>query len=416
MDILLRTELAPKVYLVTGRAQDVAPVAVTAPAPEFLSLIKVDNWNRFSGRIADDGTIKSHNVVILRTRDDNSLFREDASARRLMSEFLLHDPRFDESIFEIRRSGGRPGDLISSGDRVAFGLVDPRPGVTPRFWMADSGVPSMGTRTITFAEQNEPTGSENLFEVVLPVDIERFNAPRDAEIPFRGSTQITGEVRVGGGAGTAPPGGLPFVLTIDPSTAANAPNLVPNPSRAGEFGGAVQEGAETAAIELQLQPHLGTLAPSLSRDVELSVLVPATGTTHSRILTLRAVPTPFISVRIDNVRETGCFPLQIIPFLPFPRYLVVSAPLLLEHRGSLPLGALPLRVTLTGDAPLEGFVQLSNALSEDQSISFVFNIQQPAEGQEIRAAIHAYFQVEHELHTHNFTVKVAGGAVVVERS
>lgn len=298
MDIYLRTVFAPKVYLVTGMAQAILPVAVASPTAAFFSRFTIDNWNRATGSIPSDRTIKSHNLVFLRTRDGNSVFREVTSPHRLMSEGPRDVPRFYHDLFEIRKSGGVPGDVIRHGDLVLFGLAQSLP-ARPITWMKHGVMSDSGVRMIFFDDTNDPSGDEHLFEVLLPNDLGEFTFPDVIEVPFRGIARVAGAVHVAGEPATALPGGMPFTLTVDVEQGLPvlpqllvAPNLAPIPGTPGGFTGTLPEGAGSAAIELDAGPHLGALGPADSRDLTLTVQAAATRTTLTLVRRLQAVRTP----------------------------------------------------------------------------------------------------------------------------
>ncbi len=332
---------------------------------------------------------------------------------------LKHRGLFRDSAgisFKSANREGARGDEIQPGDLVTFGLAQ-LPPLAPISW-AKHGFSSSDSsvRIIFFEDTNQPTDDDHLFEVLRPSEFGDFEFPELVEVPFRGSTRVTGAVLMPGTTGSTLPGGMPFVLTVSDLEFLVPMNLTPA-NLPGEFTGALPEGAHSVAVELGVRPHLGALGPTDSRPLRLTVRSQATQRPFPRSSLLRAVQTPFISLNIDSVVQagSGCLPLGVIPFWRPRIDLVVSATLRLEHPGALPSDQFPLRVALASDPSIEGLLALPSQLAMDRPIPLVFSVRPSVQG-ESQAIIESHWQTLSATQTGRvrFVLHVTAGGVEIQ--
>lgn len=360
-------------YLMTGGPQDEVQVTTAGPTALFNSLISLDNVDPRTGTAPPDNTVRSGNLVTIRTRDGIYLTAEHpagGSGLVLVSAYRGNDTaRMGRDVYRIYKVGGSIGDLIGHGDRVRFALVPPLavPGVLESQWLS-TGTPAR--RAYFFENTLDPLAS-TVFEFYEErTHLAGFDLSSVAIWPHQRGV-ITGQVRLSGPTASPMPGG--FGLRV----AAGGEPLPPR-----SFGPIPADGSQSP-LEIPIDGHNGARSPcdgALPNWVRIESEVRPAEESFSQSVVLRTEVSPHLALRLEPVvvRVKGCLP-GILGFLPWPE---VRSPIVKGYLERLPGPGAVLAETppatgvraATDDPRIIGLALFTDRATIDVSLPLTFGI------------------------------------------
>lgn len=310
------------------------------------SLVVIENFDPVAKGPASDQTLRSQNLVTLRTSSGQILVPSNG---QLVTGSAGSAPRMGYEVFRIFKVGGAKGETIDHGDPVAlrFTPAGDQPVAT---WM---GVQPGGA--ITFHAAELPAASD-YWDLWRPIDLADFHLVYNDLI-----NELMGTITL---TGMALPGGSSVVLeSLDASDLFETAELL-------------MAEEQTASFSIELPAPFLALSPCSPRAMTVRATFGATGTCIDQTLKLEGDRAGFLTMKVTGAQKVKTGIMQ-------GKAVQISAQLMVDpgdRRMTADMFPLVVAIDATDDRIIQSLEQDARELYHDEPVSFTFQIQPPPEG------------------------------------